>query len=82
MSWNVEYTDQFGEWWEQLSEAEQESIAASVQLLEELGPHLSFPPAVELKDQGTAICVSSGHSMKAVPIIRSTLLIHAAAQSS
>ena len=42
MSWNVEYTDQFGEWWDQLSEAEQESIAASVQLLEELGPHLSF----------------------------------------
>ena len=43
MSWNVEYTDQFGEWWDQLSEAEQESIAASVQLLEELCPHLSFP---------------------------------------
>lgn len=42
MSRNVEYTDQFGELWDQLSEAEQESIAASVQLLEELGPHLSF----------------------------------------
>ena len=49
MSWNVEYTDQFGEWWDQLSEAEQESIAASVQLLEELGPHLSFPHSSGVK---------------------------------
>ena len=49
MSWNVEYTDPFGEWWDQLSEAEQESIAASVQLLEELGPHLSFPHSSGVK---------------------------------
>ncbi len=42
-NWHVEYTDEFGEWWDQLSEAEQESIAASVELLEECGPGLRFP---------------------------------------
>ena len=39
----IEYTDQFGDWWSGLSEEEQVSIAASVQLLEERGPNLGFP---------------------------------------
>ena len=43
MKWEVEYTDELGIWWEGLNEAEQESIAASVQLLEERGPDLGFP---------------------------------------
>jgi hypothetical protein len=43
MEWDVEYTDEFGVWWAGLSEAEQESLAASVQLLEERGPALGFP---------------------------------------
>ena len=43
MSWDVEYTNEFGDWWGTLSEAEQESLAASVQLLEERGPNLGFP---------------------------------------
>ena len=43
MSWEVEYTNQFGDWWGTLSEAEQESLAASVRLLEERGPNLGFP---------------------------------------
>jgi len=43
MSWDIEYTDEFGDWWSALSEAEQESLAASVQLLEERGPNLGFP---------------------------------------
>jgi len=41
--WEVEFTDEFGEWWDVLTEAEQESIDASVRLLEEKGPHLKFP---------------------------------------
>ncbi len=41
--WEVEYTDELGEWWGALSEAEQESIDASVRLLEEKGPNLGFP---------------------------------------
>ena len=40
MTWNVEYTDEFGLWWETLSEKEQVSVAASVKLLELLGPAL------------------------------------------
>ena len=41
--WDVEYTDEFGAWWEAITEAEQESIAASVGLLEAKGPQLGFP---------------------------------------
>ncbi|EXI63858.1 MAG: Phage-related protein [Candidatus Accumulibacter adjunctus] len=43
MSWDVECTDEFGEWWAGLSEDEQESLGASVRLLEERGPTLGFP---------------------------------------
>ncbi|MGJ7507897.1 type II toxin-antitoxin system RelE/ParE family toxin [Variovorax sp. GT1P44] len=41
--WEIEYTDELGKWWVELSEAEQESIDASVRLLEERGPNLGFP---------------------------------------
>lgn len=43
MSWEVEYTNEFEEWWSRLSEDEQESVDASVYLLEERGPQLGFP---------------------------------------
>ncbi|MGH9845166.1 MAG: type II toxin-antitoxin system RelE/ParE family toxin [Blastocatellia bacterium] len=43
MEWQVEFTDEFEQWWEALTEDEQESVAASVGLLQELGIHLSFP---------------------------------------
>ena len=43
MIWDVEYTDEFGEWWESLAEDEQESLDASVRLLEARGPMLGFP---------------------------------------
>jgi hypothetical protein len=41
--WDVEYADELGAWWVDLTEAEQESIDASVRLLEEKGPNLGFP---------------------------------------
>jgi hypothetical protein len=41
--WEVEYTDEFGDWWNGLTEAEQESVDASVHLLEERGPQLAQP---------------------------------------
>jgi hypothetical protein len=41
--WEVEYTDEFEKWWSSLTEDEQVSIAASVQLLEDRGPSLGFP---------------------------------------
>lgn len=43
MPWDVEYTDEFGAWWETLSEKEQEALDVSVRLLEALGPSLPFP---------------------------------------
>ena len=42
MDWEVEYTDEFAQWWYSLTEREQESIDASVRLLEMLGPSLKF----------------------------------------
>lgn len=41
--WDVEYTDEFSDWWKTLREDEQLDIAASVGLLEELGPNLRHP---------------------------------------
>ncbi len=43
MEWEVGYTDEFGQWWETLGEAEQVDIAAVVELLELKGPRLPFP---------------------------------------
>lgn len=42
-TWVVEYTDEFGAWWQELSEATQDDIAASVGLLERRGPSLGHP---------------------------------------
>ena len=43
MEWSVEYTDEFGEWWDDLTEDEQISVSAHVRNLEERGPRLPFP---------------------------------------
>jgi hypothetical protein len=43
MTWNVEYTDEFGDWWASLDESEQDSVAVAVTLLEQKGPFLPFP---------------------------------------
>ncbi|MGO9084144.1 MAG: type II toxin-antitoxin system RelE/ParE family toxin [Candidatus Sulfotelmatobacter sp.] len=45
MAWEVEYTDEFDDWWNNLSEAQQEEIDAKVDLLEERGPTLCRPHA-------------------------------------
>ena len=41
--WEVEYTDEFEVWWNELGEAARESTASYVGLLEEFGPGLGFP---------------------------------------
>ena len=43
MAWEVEYTDEFGIWWESLTESEQDTVAVGVSLLEQQGPSLPFP---------------------------------------
>jgi len=49
MKWVVEYTDEFGEWWDGLTEAEQESVRASIKLLGDYGPNLPFPHSSGVK---------------------------------
>lgn len=43
MAWEVEGTDEFGDWFGGLTEAEREDVIAVVDLLVEKGPHLRYP---------------------------------------
>ena len=45
MAWEVEFTDEFGNWWNELTEEEQITIRAKVLLLEKYGPTLPRPHA-------------------------------------
>ena len=45
MEWSVEFTDEFGRWWESLSADEQDSVRDVVALLRERGPLLDRPYA-------------------------------------
>ncbi len=45
VSWEIEFTNEFEQWWNSLDAAEQEDIAASVMLLRERGPSLGRPNA-------------------------------------
>jgi hypothetical protein len=49
VAYDVEFSDQFGEWWDALSAGEQESVAFSVRLLEEEGVNLRRPQADTVK---------------------------------
>jgi hypothetical protein len=43
MAWNVEYTGEFGAWYEELAEAVQDDIDRVVGILEAKGPQVPFP---------------------------------------
>jgi len=47
--WDVEYTDEFEEWWEALNEDEQDAVDRSVGLLEDKGPLLKFPYSSDVR---------------------------------
>ena len=47
--WDVEYTDEFKEWWDTLTDGQQEDLVASVELLRNLGPALPRPHADVVK---------------------------------
>lgn len=49
MAWDVEYTDEFESWWDDLTEEEQIDIDAVVGLLEAKGPHLPYPYSSDIK---------------------------------
>jgi len=43
VNFEIEYTDEFADWWSELSDAAQDEVASVVTVLGELGPHLKFP---------------------------------------
>ncbi len=43
MTWEVEFTDEFGGWWDRLTDSEQKSVDFTVGLLQEVGPALKMP---------------------------------------
>lgn len=49
MAWEVEYTDEFGSWWDTLGESEQDSVAYYVRLLQEYGVTLDHPYSSSIK---------------------------------
>lgn len=49
MLWEVELTDEFGQWYGDLSEDEQEDVRVAVDALEERGPALGRPFADTVK---------------------------------
>ncbi|MBO7082116.1 MAG: type II toxin-antitoxin system RelE/ParE family toxin [Neisseriaceae bacterium] len=48
MKCEVEYTDEFNDWWNALSEDEQEDVYASVSMLEVWGTNLKFPHSTSI----------------------------------
>jgi len=47
--WDVEFTDEFEEWWKTLNENEQDAVDRSVALLEDQGPSLKFPYSSDVR---------------------------------
>jgi len=50
MEWDIEYTDEFEEWWEHLIESEQEEVGSVVDLLGKRGPQLPYPYSSGIND--------------------------------
>ena len=48
--WEIEYTDEFGQWWQHLSEAQQDAVVARVELLMDHGPNLPYPYSSGVKN--------------------------------
>jgi hypothetical protein len=45
VAWEIEFTDEFGAWWEELTSDAQEDVTFSVNLLRACGPALARPHA-------------------------------------
>jgi len=48
--WAVEFTDEFEQWWETLTEEAQDSVYAKVLMLEARGPNLGYPHCSAIKN--------------------------------
>ena len=49
MSWDIEYTDQFENWWSELTQKEQVAMRQSIEALSVVGPSVGRPTADELR---------------------------------
>ena len=49
MAWEVEYTNEFREWWGSLTEKEQDDVSEVVDLLVERGRRLSHPYSSQIR---------------------------------
>jgi len=64
VEWAIEITDEFIAWWTGLDEHEQESVAASIDLLEQYGPSLPHPHSSGINGSSIRECENSGFSTK------------------
>ena len=48
VAWEVEFTGEFQQWWDSLTEDQQDDVAVSVRLLGEFGPALGFPASSKI----------------------------------
>lgn len=69
MAFEVEYTDEFEQWWDGLTAAEQNSISSSVGLLEERGPTWIHRIAQRSLARGMGTCANSGSSTRDIRIV-------------
>jgi hypothetical protein len=49
VAWEIEYTDEFELWWDELVKDDQERVQAAVEILEQTGPALGRPMVDTLK---------------------------------
>ena len=75
MPWEVEYTDEFGEWWHALGAGRQDAVAAKVGLLMEHGSDLPHPYSSGSGVHDTGICVRCAYRVAANPYVSSMPLI-------
>jgi hypothetical protein len=47
--WRIEWTDEFDQWWETLTESHQEEVVASIRYPEQLGPSTGRPTVDTVK---------------------------------
>ncbi|MGI8461028.1 MAG: type II toxin-antitoxin system RelE/ParE family toxin [Solirubrobacterales bacterium] len=70
MDWEVEFTDEFEEWWDGLTPAQQEALNQRVQLLAASGPNLKRPTVGAIKgsqhdpQMKELICDAEGAAMR------------------
>ena len=50
MAWEIEYTDEFGAWWDELDRVTRRRIISAVESLEERGPGLGRPLVDTIRD--------------------------------